>query len=154
MFLRSYVPWFAAGILSVCAEKRTEGPELIPACVQLAPFTQVVVFAPCAVEFLLCRIVASLYRESADVHRPEGDAADREVQTGRNLCFHVLPSCADVTAPCSCGITLKTGETRSCQQEYATVRTGFSLSFIDGTGIHKCVGVEVLLRRTECRRAA
>ena len=49
---------------------------------------------------------------------------------------------------------MQTGKARTCQQEYTAVRISLALTFINRLRIHECIGVEVLLRRTECRGAA
>ena len=139
--LRSDVPEFAAGILSMGAEQRHEGAELVPAGLEFLPLVSI------------RRIVELVHHgETADVHAPHGKARHRIVQAGRHLHAHVVPGRADVAAPGGCGIALEAGETVPGQEEHPLVGIHRPLAVVDGVGIHEGIGVQILRGRSQgCR---
>ena len=73
-------------------ENRHKRPELEPACIQLAPLFQVGIFLAGLIELFKSRLLTFFHAESADVHRPIRDTADREIQSRRYLGFHIFPT--------------------------------------------------------------
>ena len=144
MTFRSDFPRLAERVLAVGAEKRTECAELEPACIELTPFLLVCILTARLIIKILTSHIAVLDAETSYIHSPIWNTAYGIVKTGRNLCLHIFPSCGDVTAPCSCRISLQTGKSASCQQEYPLVRIDSALTVIDSIGIHDRIRIEEL----------
>lgn len=155
-----YAGWFSNNVpdltqrpLSVCAIERNEGPELIPSGLQLAPFLEVGVLHSCLVELLLSFDITVLNAEPTDVHAPERDTRHRIVKTCRELCSHILPTCADVAAPTGCAVALFSGKSAAGKQEYALVGVHRTLAVVYRVGIYYAVGIEVFGRGAEGGRS-
>ena len=154
MFRRRDVLRLAQRPLSVGAVERAEDAPFVPPCLKFPPFGEVLVLDAGLVVFLLGCHIPVLDTESSDVLGPERNAAYGEVQSGADLRLHIFPSGSDITAPRCCGISLKSCKSVSGEQEHSLVRRLGALSFVDGLGIHKCIGIEILSRGAERGRSA
>ena len=143
MVFRRDVEDFAVGPLAVGAEEGSEGSELIPARIELAPFLKVGVLFAGLVEFTLSLDVAVFHAEAADVHCPPGYTAHGEVEAGRDLGLHVFPAGGDVAAPGGRGVALEAGEAGARQQEHTLVGIRLALAVVDCVGVDEGIRVEV-----------
>ena len=143
----SNVPDLAQRPLTMRAEQRDKGAELIPACLQLTPLLQILVLLTCAVEELLGSDITVLHTEAALVHAPERQAGDGVVESCGHLGTHILPTGTDVTTPGGGREALFTSKAATGEQEYAwLIRLTLpdrTLTIVDGIGIHGAVGIEI-----------
>ena len=127
---------------------RAVGAPFVPAGLQFAPLVEI------GTADGLGRHIAFLDAEAAHVLGPVRNAAEGEVQTCRDLAFHILPPRAYVSAPGCRGITLKAGKAVARQKEHPGVRVLGTLSLVYGLGVHQGVCVEIAVGRPESRRSA
>ena len=154
MALRGDFPWLAEWILPVGTEERAECAELEPAGIELAPLLLIGILDSGTVVDLLTCHKTILDAESSDVHGPIRHAADRKVKACRDLGLHVFPTRRDITAPCSCRISLKSGKAAAGKQEDALVIVRATLTVVYRIRIHDRICIEVLCRRSQSCRAA
>ena len=134
--------------------QRSKRTELIPAGIQLAPFFIIGIFRLCSVPLFLSCHITILYTKTANIHCPIRYAAHRKIQPGRNLRFHVFPTCTDISTPCSRRITLQSGKSRTGQQKHTFVIIHSALTVVNRFRIHQCISIEEFCRRAQCRRPA
>ena len=118
------------------AEIPQYGAKLEPAGIQLTPLFQILILPACPVIETLCAFIPLLHAEAADIHAPVGDAGEGEVESGRDLCFHILPAGADVAAPDSGGVALYARKAGAGEEEHPFVGIHAVLAIVDRFGVH------------------
>src|SRR5688572_963030 len=114
-------------------EQRHKSAELVPACIEFSPF------------FEISRswfFIPVFYSKSADIHTPVRKTGHREIYPGSDLHLHIMPAAANITAPCSSGITLYTGKCRTGKDENTFIRICCALTLINPFGIYQGVSIE------------